>query len=462
MRGIMFLKFKYPKIIIKYAALCLLLVQFTFAQTATPTAEEISAKAEEYMRASTKLEKFSGTILVAKDGKPIISKGYGMANYEFDIPNQSNSIFRLGSITKQFTGVAIMQLQEKGKLNVNDLICKYLEDCPTAWAEITIKNMLTHTSGIPNYTDFDNFQKTASEPIKSIELLAHFKDKPLDFKPNENYKYSNSAYHLLGVIIEKVSGKTYADYLQEHIFTPLGMKDSGYDVSSKILKNRAAGYRLINGEFANANYLNMEIPYSAGSLYSTVGDLLIWDQALYTEKVLSKKSLEEMFTPFKANYGYGWIISKTFDRTRIAHSGGIFGFNTQFSRFPDDKVTIVVLSNNQNFNAGKVAHVLSAIVFGEDYKLPQEAKTVSPEILQKYVGEYQLAPTFLIKVTLEEGNLMVEPSGQGKTQIFAESETKFFLRTVDAQITFNKDAGGKITSLTLHQGGRDTTGTKNK
>ena len=223
----MFLKFKFTNNLIKISVFCLLLFQFTLAQTSTaPTADEISRKAEEYMQASVKQEKFSGTILIAKDGKPIISKGYGMANYELETPNTPNTIFRLGSITKQFTAVSIMQLQEKGKLNVNDLICKYLENCPQTWEAITIKNLLTHTSGIPNYTGFEDFEKTAAEPLKSSEVVARFRDKPLDFKPGENYKYSNSAYHLLGIIIEKVSGKTYADYLQENIFTPLGMKNS--------------------------------------------------------------------------------------------------------------------------------------------------------------------------------------------------------------------------------------------
>ena len=199
----------------------------------------------------------------------------------------------------------------------------------------------------------------------------------------------------------------------------------------------------------------MEIPYSAGSLYSTVGDLLIWDQALYTEKVLSRKSLDEMFTPFKNNYGYGWVINKTLGHQRIAHSGGINGFSTYFSRFVDDQVTIVVLSNNENFNAGKVASILASIVFGVPYQLPQEAKTIAPQILEKYVGEYQLGPNFIMKITLEDGRLMIEPTGQAKTELFAESETKFFSRNVNAQVTFTKDAAGKTTSLTLFQGGRD-------
>jgi CubicO group peptidase (beta-lactamase class C family) len=443
------------------ALLFLLFVQFASAQT-SPTSEQITAKTVEYMNAAVKTEHFSGSILIAKNGQPIVSKGFGMANYELNVPNSPDTIFRLGSITKQFTATAILQLQEKGKLTFNDSICKYLENCPQAWQPITIRNLLTHTSGIVNYTSLPDFIKSAPQPFTNEELVAKFKDKPLDFPVGEKFSYSNSGYHLLGMIVEKASGKLYADYLQENIFAPLGMKNTNYDFSKKIVKNRAAGYGLANGELVNANFLDMSIPYSAGALYSTTGDLLIWDQSLYTEKILSRKSLDEMFTPFKNNYGYGWDIGKFLERKEINHGGGIFGFATQFSRFTDDKVTVIVLSNNETTNAAKITNSLSSIVFGAPYQIPSDAKVIPAAILEKYVGQYQIAPSFILTVTLEDGKLMTQATGQEKIEIFAESETKFYPKVIDAKITFNLDASGKVMSLTLSQGGRETPAPKIK
>jgi CubicO group peptidase (beta-lactamase class C family) len=339
--------------------LCLCFVQFIPAQNsaAAPTTEQITAKIDEYMNAAARVDGFSGSILVARDGKPIVNKGYGMANIELNVRNTPDTVFRLGSITKQFTAMAIMMLADRGKLNVNDPACKYLTDCPAAWQPITVKNLLTHTAGVPNYTSFPDFAKTATLPVTSAEMIARFRDKQLDFTVGEKYAYSNSGYFLLGAIIERVSGKSYADFLQENIFAPLNMKQSGYDVSARIIKNRAAGYAKQGGEFVNASYMDMTIPGAAGAIYSTTGDLLVWDQALYSEKLVSRKTLDETFTPFKDGYGYGWSIGKQFDRQVIGHGGNIFGFASHITRFPADKITVIVLSNMQGAPSGKIATI---------------------------------------------------------------------------------------------------------
>lgn len=434
-------------------AFCLSAILPAFAQA--PTSEQILAKVNEYMSAAERIDRFSGTVLVARDGKPIVNKGYGMANYEWSIPNTPQTVFRLGSITKQFTSAAIMLLQEEGKLNVNDAACKYVSECPAAWEPITIRHLLTHTSGIPNYTAFPDFMaKKATLPMGAAELLTEYKGKPLDFAVGEKYAYSNSGYHLLGLIIEKASGKSYTDFLQENIFAPLGLKQTGYDVSKNLIKWRAAGYIRDGDGFANAAYLDMLIPYSAGSLYSTTEDLLTWEQALYSEKLLTKKSLDEMFTPFKSNYAYGWGIGKRFEHPSISHGGGIYGFSTYLVRYPEDRVTVIVLSNVQGAATEKVATNLSAIVFGAKYDLPKERKAiaVSPQILDKYVGEYQLSPTIIFTISKEDNRLMLSIVAQPKMEIFAESETEFFLKTVDAQITFVKDATGNVTQLLFRQG----------
>ena len=408
------------------------------------------------MNAVIHVDGFSGTVLVARNGKPIVSKGYGMANIELGVPNAPQTVFRLGSVTKQFTAMAIMMLAERGKLSVSDPICKYLPDCPAAWQPITVRNLLTHTSGIPNYTSFPDFAKTTISPITNAEMNGLLKDKPLEFAPGEKFAYTNSGYYVLGEIIEKVSGKTYADFLQENIFTPLGMKQTGYDNPLQIIKNRAAGYQRQGGEIINASYMDMSVPYAAGALYSTTGDLLLWDQALYTEKLVSKKSLDEIFTPFKNGYGYGWGIGKKFDRREISHGGGIYGFATEISRFPDDQVTVIVLSNVQAAPSGKIAGDLAAIVFGAKYEIPQERKeiAVDAKILEKYVGQYKIEqPSIVIAVTLENGKLLGQLEGQSKFGLSPESETKFFSKDVNATITFVKDANGQTTGLTLNQGG---------
>jgi CubicO group peptidase (beta-lactamase class C family) len=421
-----------------------------------PSNDEIIAKANEYMAAAQKVDKFSGSVLVARDGKPILSKGYGMANYEWNIPNTPETVFRLGSITKQFTSAAIMLLQERGKLSTSDPVCKYVTECPAAWEPITIKHVLTHTSGIPNYTSFPGWMdKKSVLPVTTAELLAEYKVKPLDFTPGEKFSYSNSGYHLLGAIIEKVSGKSYTDFLQENIFTPLGLKQTGYDMPKPLIKWRANGYNRVGDGLENAAYLDMLIPYAAGSLYSTTGDLLTWEQALYSDKLLTAKSREEMFTPFKSGYAYGWGVGKQLEHNSMSHSGGIYGFSAYIVRFPDDKLTVVVLSNVQNMGSQKIATALSAIAFGAKYDLPRERKaiTLPSNVLEQYVGDYDLTPSLRVSVALENGNLMFKVPSQPAFQLYPESETVFFLKVADAQVTFVKDASGKVTQLLFAQGG---------
>lgn len=463
----MYKKFNTVNRLAALVGLCLLFASSVPAQNSaasSPTAQQIAVKVDEYMNAAIRVNRFSGAILVARNGQPVVSKGYGMANIELAVPNTPQTVFRLGSITKQFTAMAVMLLAERGKLSVSDSVCKHLPDCPAAWQPITVRNLLTHTSGIPNYTGFPDFGKTAALTTSSVEMTGRFKDKPLDFAVGEKYAYSNSGYYLLGVIIERVSGKSYADFLQENIFTPLGMKQTGYDNPVRIIKNRAAGYARQGDEFVNAAPIDMTTAFAAGALYSTIEDLLIWDQALYTEKLASRKSLDEIFTPFKSGYGYGWSVGKKFDHQTIAHGGNIYGFSTHITRFPADRVTVIVLSNIETAPSGEIANDLSAIVFDAPYKIPRERKeiAVEPKTLEKYVGGYQLTPTIIIAVTLENGKLMGQIAAQPKFEILAESETEFFIKAINAQITFVKNAQGQATGLILHQGGGNTPAQKIK
>jgi CubicO group peptidase (beta-lactamase class C family) len=445
----------------RFALLCACLLALSVAARA----QDLLPKFEEYAQAAAKADRFSGAILVARDGKVLVSKGYGMADVENDVPNTPETKFRLGSITKQFTAVSILLLQERGKLSVQDSICKYVAPCPEAWQPVTIHHLLSHTGGVPDFTGFPDYQKTMREPAPVESLITRFRDRPLDFKPGEDWKYSNSGYILLGHVVEKVSGKSYESFLRENIFEPLKMTSTGYDHADEIVKRRARGYAAgPDGRVINASYLDMSIPFSAGGLYSTVGDLYLWDQALYGEKILKKQSLDAMFTAVRHDYGYGYGVAKLFNHRVLSHGGGIEGFSTSIHRFPDDRVTVIVLSNYEAANSGRIARDLAAVAFGEKYELPVERVVVKvdPKIYDAYVGEYELGPGFVLTVTREGDRLMMQATGQGKAEAFPASETNFFFKVVRADITFVKDAAGLVTHLVLNQNGRQVNAKKIK
>ena len=339
----------------------------------------IAKQADEFVSARD----FSGVVLVARDGRLLFEKAYGLADSELDVPNKLETRFRLGSTTKQFTAMAIMILAERGKVRVTDSICSYIENCPKAWGGITIRHLLSHTSGIPNFTEFPDNDQYERLPMTPMATIARFRDKPLDFTPGQRFNYSNSGYLLLGYIVERASGERYEDFLRKNIYEPLGMLNSGYDHPKIILKDRARGYSKENGQLVNAMFMEMDTPFGGGSMYSTVGDLLRWDQALYTERLVSRKSLEEMFTPFQGpypkgwwsrhRYGFGWFITTWFGRNLIWHEGGIYGFCSAIFRYPDDRTVVVVLENrddveNDYFDIKEepmvIADGLSAIAFG--------------------------------------------------------------------------------------------------
>jgi CubicO group peptidase (beta-lactamase class C family) len=349
-------------------------------------------------------------------------------------------------------------LEERGKLKVNDPVKKYMPDAPAAWDKVTIFSLLTHTSGIPSFTGFADYASTEAIPTTPEKLVARFRDKPLEFQPGEKWNYSNSGYVLLGYLIEKISGQTYANFVQENIFVPLGMKDSGYDSNSALILRRASGYSSGASGQVNAGYIDMSIPLSAGGLYSTVEDLLRWEQGLFGGKLLSSASLQKMTTPFKNDYACGLAVRTVKGIKLVEHAGGIEGFNTQLSYYPDEKLTVVVLGNLNGSSPGEIASKMAALAHGEKVVLTEERKeTVVPaRILAEYVGSYELGPGFVFVVTLEGDQLITQITGQPKVPIFAESETMFFPKVVDAEIEFFRNEKGQVTHLVLHQGGRDT------
>jgi CubicO group peptidase (beta-lactamase class C family) len=446
----------------RYALLCLIVFACFALLPSSARSEEITAKVDAYMTPLVEKRIFSGTILVAKGGKILVNKGYGLANYEHNIPNTGKTKFRIGSVTKQFTAVAIMQLVEKGKVSLKAHISEYLpyfrKDIDP---KITVHNLLVHSSGLPNYTDLPGFYaKHSRNPYEVKDFITQFCSGDLEFEPGSTWKYSNSGYFILGAIIEAVTGQTYADYLKEHIFGPAGMEDSGYDNPETILENRATGYRMGQNGLENCEYLDMSIPYAAGSLYSTTEDLYKWDRILYTEKILTERSKELMFTPYIAYYGYGWFIAPKNGHTNYSHSGGINGFVCNFARYVEDDACIVVLANREKAQEGYIASALNAILFGHPHDPPGKPASipVAPGILKKYVGRYDVNK-MIFPVSLKDKTLY----GQilGLTLPFdAVSETRFLCRFTDFMMTFVTDSKGKAISVILHQGSADLTGAR--
>jgi CubicO group peptidase (beta-lactamase class C family) len=305
------------------------------------TLPQIEAPIDAQVQAS----KFLGAVLVARGAEVILSRGYGLANIEWQVANTPSTKFRLGSITKQFTGASILLLEERGKLKITDTIKTHLPDAPATWDGITIQHLLTHTAGVPNFTEAPDYRSTMTLATTPEQLIARFRDKPLDFAPGSKMSYSNSGYVLLGAIVEKVSGVRYATFLNENLFSPAGMKDSGYDSNTVVIPRRASGYVSASAGLENASFLHMTIPFSAGALYSTAEDLLRWNLALFGGKILSPASLEKMTTPSLNNYALGVVVWTVKDRKIVQHNGGISGFNTFLSYYPASRVTVAVLAN---------------------------------------------------------------------------------------------------------------------
>ena len=544
-----------------------------------------AAQIDEVMTLANKYRLFNGSVLVAEDGKVIYKKGLGLANMEWNIPNTPETKFRLGSITKQFTATLIMQLVEQGKVKLDGKISDYLPDYrKDVGDKVTVHQLLNHTSGIPSYTGLPGFfQDVSRNPYTVGAFVKKYASNDLEFEPGSKFSYNNSGYFLLGAIVEKATGKLYEQVLKEKIFDPIGMKNTGYDHFDTLIERRATGYQKTPDGYINAPYLDMSIPYAAGSMYSTVDDLYLWDQALYTDRLLSAQSKELMFKPNLENYAYGWTIRKTsFDEKIpvITHGGGINGFTTTIVRFPGQRHLIVMLDNTAGgSNIDRIAAELAKILYNQPHVLPKmsiaeamfktvgekgldaaiaqyrelkpkqsdvydfseeelnrlgyqllgarkvdeaieilklnveaypaafnaydslgeaymtsgnkdlaianyrkslelnpkntnatqmlsrlesKAAPVDPKAYDAYIGEYEVTPSFIVKVFREGEKLMTQATNQPAFELFPEGENKFFLQVVNAKVTFVKDEQGQVTSLIIHQGGRDTPGKKIK
>ena len=524
---------------------------------------------------------FNGAALAAQGEEILFAKGYGEANKEWDIPNTVDTRFRIGSVTKQFTAALILQLAEEERLDLQAPITAYISEYPAeSGNKVTVHHLLTHTSGIPSYTSLPDFFASMSRtPYEPLAFLDVFSGLDLEFEPGTSWNYSNSGYFLLGVIIEVVTGRSYEDVLRARIIEPFGLTNTGYDTFGEIIERRAAGYISVGGGYENAPYLDSSLPYAAGMMYSTVGDLLKWNRALYHGEVFGQpETLGKMTTAYASNYGYGiGVETATIGETTaraFRHSGGINGFSAQLWYMPDEDYTIAVLDNTAG-DSNRIADVIARILYDqpatgpkrpissvlgpiidtdgvgdaikryrdlkaeapddydfgerelntlgyfylrqddvdtaielfklnvamypeasnpydslgeayaaagdteraiENYKkslelnpgslssrdaldrfgveIERERVVVPDEIVDTYLGRYQLQPNFVIEVTRDGQHLYAQATGQGRFELFASAEDEFYLTVVDAQISFNRNAAGEVESLTLHQNGQ--------
>lgn len=558
-----------------------------FVLGAPAQAQDTAAQIDELLGQYHDLRQFNGVALVAQNGEVIYQKGFGEADMSWDIPNTPDVKFLIGSVTKQFTAALILQLMEEGQIDLHAPITTYLPDYPKPQGEqVTVHHLLNHTSGIPSMTSMPGFmQNEIRDPYTPEAMVEVFAALDLEFEPGTEYRYNNSGYFLLGVIIETVAGKPYDVVLREQILEPLGLDDTGYFHYDEIQEDMATGYRRTFDGYARAAYFDSTVPYAAGMMYSTVGDLFKWHQALVANEVFEDAAtLALMYTPGLDNYGYGWVIhdETVGDQTVTIteHGGGIFGFSTAYRRMIDEDNVIVVLDNTEG-NPGAIAqdltkllygvapdapvasigHTLMAVIedegveaaiaryhtlkeeapdayhFGEDelnrlgYALLQNGRTdaaiaifelnvaqfpeawnpydslgeaylkagnealaianyqkslelnpgnaqaravlnelgvdvaeeevtVPAEVLERYVGVYELAPTFKITISRDGEQLFAQATGQPQFPIFPSSETRFYLKVVDAQLEFDVANDGTATGLTLFQNGREIPGPK--
>jgi CubicO group peptidase (beta-lactamase class C family) len=406
-------------------------------------------------------------VLVAQDGKILFEKCYGLADREHHVPVIPQTTFRIGSVSKQFTASAILKLQEQGKLSVDDKLSKYIPDFPRG-DEVTLRHLLTHTSGIKDYIGDDLSNQTNATTTEAI--IETIKKNSYDFEPGAKWSYDNSGYALLGYIVEKLSGRSYGDFLRENFFQPLGMTNSGVYRARLGLPHEALGYRLDTNGFKRALNWDMSWAAGAGALYSTVQDLYRWNEGIFNVRVLDAASLKAAFTPVKqfenqvnsdSGYGYGWGIGRYRGLREISHGGGLPGFLSFLLRVPDEKFTVAILANTRpgrtNAIPDRLAQQLVDIYLADKFApLPIVNTNVSPNCYDVLTGRYgPVLAGVNLTISRRGTRLFGQGSdGQPEAEIFPKSETEFFSKT-DAQIAFVKDGNGKVVKIIVHSGGLD-------
>ncbi|SOD95346.1 serine hydrolase [Spirosoma fluviale] len=446
--------------------LLLTLISF-LAVTTGLLAQPLSQKLDEYLTSAHQMDQFTGVALVAQKGNTLLHKAYGLSNAARQTPNDTITRFPILSITKTFTSTVILLLQEQGKLSVHNKLTTYFPDFPKG-DSITIDHLLTHTSGLFDYMSLIDEEDSAivCHPVGKQQVVDFFKNRPLAFKPGATFAYCNSGYFLLGLVIEKVTGKPYEHAVQEMIFKPLGMAHSGFDYLNLPASARAQGYDTLTTTYQSPYpHFDSTVAYAAGAMYSTAGDLYRWGRAVATRQLLSADSWKQAFIPRLNNYGYGWMTGRHLKRHYVGHDGGYPGFMSSFVYYPDDDITIILLKNSGHYGESltPTGMALTAILLKKPYSNWQQRTEINlPETaLQPYVGRYRVDPKIvpdrILTVSLENGKLFVQATDEPRIELFAQSEDSFFLKAFNEQWLFQRDRKGQVTKAVVHGNGIDVT-----
>ncbi|HVG33611.1 MAG TPA: serine hydrolase domain-containing protein [Pyrinomonadaceae bacterium] len=454
----------------------LFFILFFSTPAAKGQTENTSRVIDQYLSARTEMGGFSGTVLVAKDGKIILRKGYGYADVEKRIPFTPETQHEVASISKMFTAMAALRLRHQGKLRLEDSVCKYLSDCPDIWKPITVQQLMRHTSGIADYEEAldlgsEKYMQFMTQSDASAKIFENAKKLPLDFKPGEKFHYSNTGYIVLGHVIQRAAGQPFAEFVTNNILKPVGMTHSGvlgWRSSPKRLANgythgdlgwekSLAGVPLINGHLKRVPRLPLTPPEGDAWLYSTVDDLYRWSQLMDGSGFVATAEVAEVFTPGLDNYGYGWFIGNAFNRKRMNHTGALPGYVSNFIKFPDDKITIIIFSNLDRARTGSISRDVTAIVMGAPFDMPVRGQVVklSLEQLSRLEGVYKMADGKLLTISNAPDFLTAELKGRYTAGLIPLSPTEFYFPLGDGRAIFTLDAKGQATKVNMRYGGED-------
>jgi CubicO group peptidase (beta-lactamase class C family) len=417
------------------------------------------------MAARARVTGFSGAVLVAREGQVVFRGAFGDANRELSVVNSPETKFRIGSVSKQFTAAAVLLLAQRGALQLTDPIHKHLPEWPPAWSKVTIHHLLSHTAGLPRLTtramlDVSALSAATPIPFRTVrDLFAPGEElQPLDSEPGERWAYSNVGYIVLGMLVAKVSGQSFCAFMSQAVFQPLDMAESGCEVPSVIVKNRASGYNRVEGVLTNAPYVDVGFTGGAGAFYSTVDDLLRWDRALSANTLLDAAWTAKLFTAVMNEYGYGWWVQTKFNRRVEWHGGNAPGLVSQITRYPKERLFIGVLSNvwsaSDRSQVRAMSNELAALMLGEPCELPRrrEQRALAPAAYDAYVGEYRGKDVFAI--AREGDRLVVQvPPGSTVFEIVPESETQFFWKDREYYLTFERNPTGEVTGVSIRNEG---------
>lgn len=444
-----------------------------FAQT-----QDIAGAVDRYLSIRAEMGRFSGAALIAQDGKIILRKGYGFADVEKRIPYTPETQHEVASISKMFTAMAALKLRDQGKLQLTDSICKYLEGCPEIWQPVTVQHLMRHTSGIPDYEEklelaSDKYLEFMTKPNASARIFEDAKKLPLDFKPGEKFHYSNTGYVILSYIVQKAAGKPFEEFVTKTILQPAGMKSSGV-FGYGTPKNLAHGYThgdigwektlagapLTGGHLKKIPQLPLKPLAGEANLYTTVDDLYRWSQVMDGSKLVPAEEVAEVFTPGLENYGYGWFIDRGFERKRMSHTGGLPGYISDFVKFPDDKITIILFSNLYTARLGRIRRDVTAIVLGKPYDLPVRGKVIklTAEQIAKLEGDYKMTDGAVLTIRNAPDYLTAEIKGRYQAGLIPLSPTEFYMPLADGKAIFTLDANGRAAKVNMRYSGEDHLG----